>query len=108
MANQIHCLIDNQIHCFLANQIHCLMADSDLIFHETTLQGWAPPCDFAKFPQNCMKLKEFGPQGARAPLAPRLDPPLDNESLRLQQKSYAENLRDKSKFAFTFFSVDEP
>ena len=30
------------------------------------------------FPKNCMKLKEFGPRGGRASLAPPLDPPLDN------------------------------
>ena len=28
------------------------------------------------FPKNCMKLKEFGPRGGRASLAPPLDPPL--------------------------------
>ena len=35
-----------------------------------------PTYDFAKFPQNCMKLKEFGPGGERASLAPPLDPQL--------------------------------
>ena len=30
------------------------------------------------FPQNCMKLKEFGPWRGHMSLAPPLDPPLDN------------------------------
>ena len=32
------------------------------------------------FPKNCMKLKEFGPPGGRASLAPPLDPPLIKEN----------------------------
>ena len=35
-----------------------------------------PTYDFANFPKNCMKLKDFGPPGGvRVPRAP-LDPPL--------------------------------
>ena len=32
--------------------------------------GRAPTYNFAKFSQNCMKLKEFGPRGAHVPHAP--------------------------------------
>ena len=31
---------------------------------------------FHIFAENCMKMKEFGPQGRRASLAPPLDPPM--------------------------------
>ena len=36
----------------------------------------APTYDLPKFPQNCMKLKEFGPPGGMRPLVPPLDLPL--------------------------------
>ena len=32
--------------------------------------GGAPTYEFAKFPKNCMKLKEFGPPGGRVPRVP--------------------------------------
>ena len=38
--------------------------------------GWRQHTILPNFPKNCMKLKEFGPQGARVPCAPPLDPPL--------------------------------
>ena len=40
------------------------------------------------FPKNCMKLKEFGPQGRgeRASLAPLLDPPLLLNSLKNKRR----------------------
>ena len=42
-----------------------------------TPRGGEPTYDLAKFSQeNCMKLKEFGPLGGHASLAPPLDPPL--------------------------------
>ena len=31
---------------------------------------------FTFLPKNCMKMKEFGPQGGAASLAPPLDPPM--------------------------------
>ena len=40
-------------------------------------RGGAPTYDFANFPKNCMKLKEFGPPGGRArPKFYYVDPPL--------------------------------
>ena len=42
--------------------------------------GWAPTPKnaiiFQFFVENCMKMKEFGPGGGRASLAPPLDPPM--------------------------------
>ena len=40
-----------------------------------TLQG-VPTYNFAKFPQNCMKLKEFISPGAHVSFTPLLDPPM--------------------------------
>ena len=43
-------------------------------------QGGAPTPKiaiiFQFFAENCMKMKEFGPPGGRASLAPPLDPPM--------------------------------
>ena len=43
-------------------------------------QGGAPTPKIANifqiFAENCMKMKEFGPRGGRASLAPPLDPPM--------------------------------
>ena len=43
-------------------------------------QGGAPTPKiaiiFQIFDENCMKMKEFGPPGGRASLAPPLDPPM--------------------------------
>ena len=41
-----------------------------------TPQGGHQHTILPNFPQNCMKLKEFGPPGAHVLLTPLLDPPM--------------------------------
>ena len=79
-----HCITDSDKDVIVNNKSLVLILVKIEIRQQWRIQdfpqGGAPTPKiaiiFRIFAENCMKMKEFGPQGGRASLAPPLDPPM--------------------------------